>query len=138
MVDALTTLIGEVSNLSGTVKAPLLTLAETAGAEYDFVAELFLTAVKCPAMFTHRLSGEMIRHLNSLGWPEQFVPAPNSSDSSEVTRGTVSDSEARSKTATQEENVQTPVEFSQAAMEISVSYRRLSIREDKEAVSATS
>lgn len=133
MVDALTTLIGEVANLSDTAKTPLLALADTMGAEYDFVAEVFLTAVKCPTTFMHRLSSEMIRYLNSMGWPEQFVPTSNSSDTSEAVQGTVSDSENNSEPVIQEEDVQTPIKFSQDAMEISVSYRRLSIPEDKDA-----
>ena len=133
MVDALTILIDEVSNLSSTAKTPLLELSKKVGAEHDFVAEVFLTAVKCPTVFTRRLSSEMIRHLNSLGWPEQYAPIPNSSDSSEETQEPVSQPEDTSEPVNQEENVPPPAGFSQEAKEVSVSYRRLSIPEDKEA-----
>ena len=132
MVDALTTLINEVSNLSKTAKVPLFELAKKTGAEYNFVAEVFLTAVKCPTVFTRRLSSEMIQHLNSLGWPEQFEPISNSSDSSEGTQEPVSEPGDISEPVSQEESGPTPAGFSQEAKEGSVSYRSLSIPEDKE------
>ena len=131
-VDALTLLIGEVSNLSITAKAPLLALAETKNAEYDFVAEVFLTAVKCPLVFTHRLSKEMIQYLNSLGWPEQSA-APDPIDSSEAAHETASNPENILEASIQKENDQVLIKFSQEAQEVFVSYRNLSIPEDKKA-----
>ncbi len=133
MVDALTILIGEVSNLSSTAKTPLLTLAKTVGAEYDFVAEVFLAAIKCPSTFTLHLSKEMIQYLHSLGSTKQPTSIPNSSDSSEVLQEIASNSKGISEPAIHEENVQEPIIFSQEAKEVSVSYRNLSILEDREA-----
>lgn len=48
-VDASKALVCEAVNLSDTVKKPLLSLAETPGSEYACVAEVFLSAVKCPS-----------------------------------------------------------------------------------------
>lgn len=132
MVDALTTLIGEVINLSNTAKAPLLALAEKTGADYDFVAEVFLAAVKCPPAFTRRLSREMIQHLHSLGGVKQFTSIPISLDPSKVTQETVSNSEDISGPDIQEENAHVPIGFLQEVMEVSISYRSLTIPEDKE------
>lgn len=132
MVDALTTLISEVSNLSNTAKAPLLELAKKAGAEYNFVAEVFLTAVKCPTASIRCLSSEMIRHLNSLGRSEQVEPIPNPSDPSEGTQEPVSEPGDTSELISQEEDDPTPAGFSQEVKAVTVSYRSLSIPEDKE------
>lgn len=134
MVDALTILINEVFNLSNTAKAPLIELSKKASAEYDFVAEVFLTAVKCPTIFTHRLSREMTKHLNSLGWPEQFIPLPKSPDLSEPGQEVSSepDSASESEPTNKEKQAHTHPQFSQEAKELSVSYRSLSIPEDKE------
>lgn len=133
MVDALTALIGEVSNLSSTAKAPLLELMETSGAEYDFVAEVFLLSVKCPTVFKHRLSSEAIRHLNSLGWPEQ---AAFGSRTQEENRKTTFESSDSSEPANSAVTVQTLDEFSQKERKVTVSYRNLTIPDDEEIVSS--
>ena len=134
MVDALTTLIEEVANLSDTVKAPLLKLARTAGAEYDFVAEAFLMAIKCPAVFRRRLSDETIRYLNLLGWPEQAASIsgqPVSTEEDQEPESTPADNAVGSEE--QQKKTHIPIEFTHEAQKVFVSFRSLSIPEDKEA-----
>lgn len=136
MVDALTTLIGEVANLSDTAKAPLLELARTAGSEYDFVAKTFLIAIKCPAVFRHRLSDETIQYLSLLGWPEQTASISNQPISTEQEQEQESEPEHTDDAVDPEEQhkkTRISIEFSQAAQEVFVSFRNLSIPEDKEA-----
>lgn len=132
MVDALAALIGEVSNLSSTAKAPLLELMKTSGTEYDFVAEVFLLSVKCPAVFKHRLSREAIRHLNSLGWPEQATSGSNAQNPSEGDRKATPESSDISEPTNDAETVHTSFKFSQEERKVAVSYRSLTIPDDKE------
>lgn len=134
MVDALTKLIDQVANLSDTAKAPLLKLARTAGSEYDFVAETFLVAIKCPTEFRRRLSDETTQYLNLLGWPERATSMLEPPTSAEKERDPKS--EPADDTASPEEQkkkTRIPVEFSQEAQKVFVSFRDLSIPEDKEA-----
>lgn len=134
MVDALSILLNEVENLSDAAKNPLFELSKRPGAEYDFVAEMFMAAIKCPDRLVHRLSNEAILYLNLLGWQERSAaeqPTPQEAEPDSTADAGQADS--ASSNARERQN-QTSHAFPREGKELFLTYYNLAMPEDEDVV----
>ena len=134
MVDALSILLNEVENLSDAAKAPLIELSKRPGAEYDFVAEMFIAAVKCPDRFVHRLSNEAVLHLNLLGWPERASSGQKATQQVEPEASPDAGQTDSANSSEQNSRDWALHAFPRKGIEISLSYHSLSMPEDEDMV----
>lgn len=134
MVDALSVLLEEVENLSVAAKAPLIKLSKRPGAEYDFVAEMFIAAVKCPDWLVHRLSNEAVLHLNLLGWPERDSSGQKATQQVEPEASPDAGQTDSANSSEQNSRDWALHAFPRKGKEISLSYHSLSMPEDEDMV----
>lgn len=131
VVDTLKALICKATNLSKSTKEVLLESATTAGSEYAFVAKVFLVAVKYRAKSVTRHIGKEMQYPP----PEKQLELPGvSRDCADEESGPISASVDKVRSHKKNTSKQEPFSYSHEAIEVSVSYRPLSMPKDKNAV----